>query len=41
MRAFVIACIMAIIIAAIAALVLDSFVQESSSTSYSTSGVRL
>jgi hypothetical protein len=41
MRAFIVACVVAIIIALTVALLLDRFVQESSSKSYSTSGVRL
>jgi hypothetical protein len=40
MPAFVIACITAVAIAAIAAFVLEKFVQESSSATYATSGVR-
>jgi hypothetical protein len=41
MRAFVIACVVAIILAIAAAAMLDGFLQEPSSTSFSTSGVRL
>jgi hypothetical protein len=41
MRAFIVACVVAIIIAIAAALALDWLVQESSSKSYSTSAVRL
>jgi hypothetical protein len=41
MRAFIIACLVAIIIAIAAAFALDRLLQESSSKSYSTSAVRL
>ena len=41
MRAFIVACVVATIIAIAAALTLDRLVQESSSRSYSTSAVRL
>jgi len=41
MRAFIVACVVAIIIAIAAGLALDRRVQESSSKSYSTSAVRL
>jgi hypothetical protein len=41
MRTFLVACVVAIIIAVAAALILDRLVQESSSKSYSTPAVRL
>jgi hypothetical protein len=41
MPAFILACLVAIIIAVGAALALNELVQESSSKSYSTSAVRL
>lgn len=41
MRAFIVACVVAIIIAIAAGLALDRLVQESSSKSYSTSAVGL
>jgi len=41
MRAFVMGCLAAAIIAASAAFILDSFVQKPSSTAYSTSGARI
>jgi len=41
MRAFIVACVVPIIIAIAAYLALDRLVQESSSKSYSTSAVRL
>jgi|AmaraimetFIIA100_FD_contig_31_55805201_length_470_multi_2_in_0_out_0_1 hypothetical protein len=41
MRAFIVACVVAIIIATAADLVLNRLVQEPSSTAYSTSAVRL
>jgi hypothetical protein len=40
MRAFIVGCVVAIIIAIGAALTLDGLVQESSSKSYSASAVR-
>jgi len=41
MRAFIVACVVAIIIAMAANLALDRLVQESSSKSFSTPAVRL
>jgi hypothetical protein len=41
MRAFIVACVVAIVIAVGAALALNELVQESSSKSYSTFAVRL
>jgi hypothetical protein len=41
MRAFLVACVAAIVIAAAAAILLQAFVQEPSSKSFSTSAVRL
>jgi hypothetical protein len=41
MRAFISACLIAIVIAIAAAVALNSIVQESSSTAFSTSAVRL
>jgi hypothetical protein len=41
MRAFITACVVAIIVAIAAALALDRLMQESSSKSYSTPAVRL
>jgi hypothetical protein len=41
MRSFVSACIVAAVIAVVAAVILDSTVQESAATAFSTSGVRL
>jgi hypothetical protein len=40
MRSFVTACLVTIVIAAIAATVLDKFVQESAAATFSTSAVR-
>jgi hypothetical protein len=41
MRSFIIACLVAALIAAGAAYVLDSYVQESVSTTFSTQGTRI
>jgi hypothetical protein len=41
MRAFIIACCVATILAIGAAVMLNAFVQQSSSTAFSTTGVRL
>jgi hypothetical protein len=41
MRSFIVACFVAIVIAAAAAAILDNFVQESATTAFSTSAVRL
>ena len=41
MRAFITACLIAIVIAITAAVALDGIVQEPSSTAFSTSAVRL
>jgi hypothetical protein len=41
MRAFLIGCVVAIIIAAASAIFLDALIQEPSSKSFSTPGVRL
>jgi hypothetical protein len=41
MRAFAVACLAAIVMAIMAAVILNGFVQQPSSTNFSTSAVRL